>query len=579
MNLNDLFRNIILPVLVFRDDESRTIVYENNGAALRLGSESEELSSQPPAPAIGVALESHLKLEGTGFEDFCLLLSESESVMNFRTTLLLGTGGSMAVTLYANRLEIDGLTHVILIIYPTKYEFMPHSYAQALAMTLDSVYKADTTDEAIKNALAFAGDYMKVSRSYIFESISDTMTSNTYEWCAEGIEPQMDALAELPKDIYSYETLLERGFTITEDVRSMSAEDRAILEPQGIKSIAIVPILGGGEAMGYVGFDDCVEHRMWSPSEIQYLQSLSDVIASLLKRRNSERNFSYSFDILKTVTDNSDSLILVSDINTDKILFSNSAFAMSVGETSDSLLGKFASVVMQEWASNCNEHDPLSVLIGPDGQTKNSCHVWELHNQTNSRWYQMRDSIIKWIDGSEVHLHTAIDITGQKEYEQQLKDVASTDHMTGLYNREWATGLLQQILDNASGHESNSLVFIDIDRLKFTNDTLGHAAGDRLIHKTVEIITSHIRRSDTLCRWGGDEFVLIVRADEAQTARVMEKMVSIADEYNLTSGEKFLVSFSYGIVGIRPNSGESVDSIISEADKKMYEHKSKTAPK
>lgn len=574
MNFNDLFRNVIVPVIIFSEDKGMSVVYENHSAAIQLNPLSVGQNWQ--SLNIGKSVAEVLKLQGNDFEEFCALLKASPDVKGFSTRMTLHSGESLPVSLYANKLEINDAFYFALFIYPAHMDAMYHSHAQALAALMNMVYQSRTTDDAINNALSFSGNYMGVSRSYIFESVSESLTSNTYEWCAEGISPQISELKELPKELYSYNDIIARGLAVTDDVRTLSDEDRAILEPQGIKSLAIIPITYNGESLGYVGLDDCLNYRKWGSGEVQYLQNLADMLASLLIRRDSELNIKYSFDILKTITDNSENFVLVSDINTNKILFANSAFALSVGESPEELPGQFANVVLQSWASNITEHDPLFELIGSDGQTKGGvCYVWEFHNHSNSRWYLMHDSIIKWIDGRDVHLQTSTDITGQKEYEQQLKRVASTDKMTGLYNREWGANLIHQILNNASNDESNSLVFIDIDNLKRTNDTLGHAAGDRLILKTVELITAHIRRSDNLCRWGGDEFLLIVRADEAQTERVMSKIDHVVAEYNENRGDDIAVGFSYGIVGIVPGSDITVDSLISAADKKMYEHKMK----
>lgn len=439
---------------------------------------------------------------------------------------------------------------------------------------LDLVFKAKSSDSAIDDVLAFAGRNMGVSRCYIFESISESLTSNTYEWCADGVEPMITYLKELPKEIYSYNELMAGGLTATDDIRLLKPNDRSVLMPQGIKALAVVPIFFNNEPLGYVGFDDCVDCRKWSPGEIQFLQSLSDILASLIVRRNNERQINYGLKTLRTVLDNFDNLIFVTSIHTNKLLFANTAFAQSVGSTTEKLVGQFTTSVLRSWASNASDHDPLSELIGADGLQKKESIVWEFHNQSNDRWYQFHDSIIKWTDGNDVLLENATEITARKKYEDQLKRDASTDSMTGLYLRERGRQIIQQILDKPSDNtESNCLVFIDLDDLKNTNDRYGHAAGDRQIMKSIELILSNIRRSDTLCRWGGDEFVLIVRADQSQADRVMEKIQKQISTYNEQKLECFELGLSYGIVEIVPGTGSTVDGLIAEADNKMYINK------
>lgn len=574
MKFNDFFRNVNIPVIVYRDDEIRKVVYANRSAIMQFS----PLSVDGSWSNIDYeeAVSNFLKLPKGDFENFIKLLNKSEDVTGFSTSVLLYSGENTPVTLSANKTKVDGEAYVQVFVYLQNAGGLPQSHAQAVAATLNLAYKAKTTDEAINCVLAVAGDYVGASRSFIFESVSETLTSNTYEWCAPGVEPAIDQLKELPKEVYSYNEIIANGMAITDDIRMLGPEDRSILEPQGIKALAVIPIFYNDHPLGYVGFDDCANYRRWTPEEVRFFASLAEMLASLITRRDGERNVRYSLETLKTVTDNSDSIVFVSDIYTDKLLFANSAFALSVASSPGELIGQISMVVLRRWAANFGDCDPLSELIGADGQAKKTTHTWEFHNQTSNKWYLFRGSIIKWIDGREVHLEIGTEITGQKEYEAQLKHDASTDMMTGLYLRERGRLLIQQILDNKSSNENNSLVFIDIDGLKQINDKYGHAAGDRMILKTAELITSHIRKSDTLCRWGGDEFILIVRADEPQTDIIMRKIQAQAEAYNTTGENAFPLGFSYGVIGIVPDSGHTVDSLISEADRKMYRQKAET---
>ena len=201
-------------------------------------------------------------------------------------------------------------------------------------------------------------------------------------------------------------------------------------------------------------------------------------------------------------------------------------------------------------------------LMGITYLADSSTRSWEFNNAKNGKWYLARGSVIKWINGKDVYLVNFTEITGQKEYAAQLEHAASTDMMTGLYNREWGRQLLRHILDNNSPSSTNSLVFIDLASLKKTNDKYGHGMGDAMILRTIEFIKMCIRKSDTLCRWGGDEFVLIVRSDEEQTLALINKIKTLMSEHNKTKKDIFKISFSYGIVGIYPNSDQTVDSVI-----------------
>jgi len=96
-----------------------------------------------------------------------------------------------------------------------------------------------------------------------------------------------------------------------------------------------------------------------------------------------------------------------------------------------------------------------------------------------------------------------------------------------------------------------------------------------MIMKFVEIAQSKIRKSDILCRWGGDEFVLLIRGNEAQTNLVVEKIIRETAVFNRRKEDVFFLGFSYGVVEIKSGEYKTVNDIIMTADKKMYAQKIK----
>lgn len=572
MNFADFLRNVNTPVIVCRDDESKTVVYENHSAILQINPVSR--SQDWKYVDAEMDIKKLLNLHEEDYLEFINILEEDGEIVKYNTTLRLYSGKTPLVSISANRVTVDGENYVLVYVYPIQSDQETQNHAQALAYAIDVAYRAETTDEAINATLDFAGNYADVSRCYIFESVSQNFSANTYEWCAEGIESMIDTLQLLPKDEYSYDQIIENGLAITDDIRKLSDEDRAILEPQGIKSLAVIPMYYRGVALGYVGFDDCARYRQWPPQEVQLLQSIADMLTSLIIRRNAERNILYSLEALNAVMNHFNNMVFVSNLETREILFANSAMASMVDARKEELIGRDFMEIMLDWAGPEAEYDPLGALLYEDGSIRRESHSWEFKDPLSGKWYLVRDSLIRWIDGQTAHIETATEITGQKEYEAELVRIASIDVMTGLYNREWCRRKMRSVMDrSAHEHTEYSLVFLDIDGLKNVNDTFGHVSGDRMIMKTTELIQSRIRRNDVLCRWGGDEFVLIMAANLEQTEHVVHNVLSLFDTYNETGREEFKLSFSYGIVNIEPESKLLIDELIKQADDKMYEHK------
>ena len=570
MNFEDFYRNVNTPVIVYCEDTHLTVVYENRSAIMKFNPITKNKNWD--YIEYNTPIASLLQISKETLNDFLQALNDADgNIPHYNMKLKSHSNKETSAFLAANRFLLDGKSYVAIFVNTMLSDNVSLSHAQALVAAVEVGYKAGSTDQSINNILAFAGNYIDVSRAYIFESISETTTSNTYEWCRLGVPPAIQDLKNLPKEEYSYDKIIENGLAVTDDIRKLPLEDQMILGPQGIKSLAILPIYYQGTPLGYVGFDDCIHYREWTSSEIEFLKSLAEILAFRLIRRNSEKNMQYSLDVLNTVTDNTDNLIFVVDQKGD-FLFANSAVARAINMSSVDIAKKNAKKVLEIWTGPLQSDNFRQQIEGiADEENKTLC--WEFHNLKNDRWYLVRCSIITWIDGFEVYLLTLTEITGQKKYEAKLKHVASTDTMTGLYNRNWALQLLTQILENNSVLYENSLVFIDLDSLKKINDKFGHDQGDAMILRTVELIQKRIRKSDSLCRWGGDEFLLITRANERQTSLLMEDILNILQEHNASRKDIFTVSFSYGVVEIKPTSGQTVDSIIKEADKRMYAYK------
>jgi len=167
------------------------------------------------------------------------------------------------------------------------------------------------------------------------------------------------------------------------------------------------------------------------------------------------------------------------------------------------------------------------------------------------------------------------DITSIKRTEQRLEHLANHDALTGLPNRLLFASSLEQSMEYAKRHrEKIALLFIDLDRFKVINDSMGHAAGDALLQEIGRRLRAAVRAEDIVTRFGGDEFTValaeLARPDEAATvARSIIKAIALPMDLG---GRKVVVSGSIGIA-LYPDDGDSVDSLTRAADAAMYRAK------
>ena len=158
------------------------------------------------------------------------------------------------------------------------------------------------------------------------------------------------------------------------------------------------------------------------------------------------------------------------------------------------------------------------------------------------------------------------------EQNEAISRLATTDTLTGLPNRRVCHDRVAEALRRASRHDGLfSLLFIDLDRFKTINDTLGHQAGDKLLKDVALRLTNSVRKHDMVSRLGGDEFtVLLEDISDANEAHVVAQKIldRLAEPYSI-DGKELSITASIGI-GIYPTNGNNIVDIFKHADTAMY---------
>jgi diguanylate cyclase (GGDEF)-like protein len=157
--------------------------------------------------------------------------------------------------------------------------------------------------------------------------------------------------------------------------------------------------------------------------------------------------------------------------------------------------------------------------------------------------------------------------------ESRIQDLSLRDSLTGLYNRRGFYVLGEQALRLARrAGRPFSVVYLDLDHLKITNDTLGHEAGSQLIQVTGQMISQNFRETDVLGRIGGDEFVIAGEGDNPPMPEAVERLVQAVAARNALPESPYPVSFSFGCI-TEQSSTETLEQMLGRADKLMYEAK------
>ncbi|MBI4768638.1 MAG: PAS domain S-box protein [Deltaproteobacteria bacterium] len=177
--------------------------------------------------------------------------------------------------------------------------------------------------------------------------------------------------------------------------------------------------------------------------------------------------------------------------------------------------------------------------------------------------------------GEPVSLAYLRDITDRKQAEEAFKTLSLTDDLTGLYNRRGFFALAEQGLKNAQRMRTEMLlIFGDLDNLKGINDTFGHKEGDQALVDTAQILKETFRESDIIARIGGDEFVILaMNSVETSAEKLIQRLKKVLKDNQLQTKRPYTLSLSLGISFFDPRNPCSIDALLAQADKLMYENK------
>ncbi|MFI3118836.1 MAG: EAL domain-containing protein [Methylococcaceae bacterium] len=276
------------------------------------------------------------------------------------------------------------------------------------------------------------------------------------------------------------------------------------------------------------------------------------------------------------VFENSDEGILITD-HQSRIVKVNPAFTAVTGYEADEVIGKSPAVLKS------HKHSPefyrqMWNKINREGSWQGE--IW--NRRKNGDFYLECLSINAITDqfGRASHfIGIFSDITRRRHDEQQIEIMAHYDALTDLPNRVLFNERLKHSIVRATRHKQwISVLFLDLDRFKNLNDTLGHFIGDLLLQGVAKRLKACVRESDTVSRFGGDEFMIVLSDFEDEqtvtlhTAEIAKKILSELTKAFDLSGNKFMTTTSIG-VAFFPKDGHSVAELMKNADTAMYHAK------
>ncbi|HEY7886155.1 MAG TPA: EAL domain-containing protein [Cellvibrionaceae bacterium] len=291
------------------------------------------------------------------------------------------------------------------------------------------------------------------------------------------------------------------------------------------------------------------------------LRALSEALAT-------ERN------LMRTLVDSVPDNIFAKDINS-KFLLANDAVARGMGTTREDLIGKDDfDFFPRTMAQSFFEDEQAILRTGEPLVDREEPAIDKVSG--NIRWLLTSKVPVRDESGRITGLvGIGRDISERKITEERIQYLATHDSLTDLPNRTMFSEILNLAIESAKRHQRQlAVLFIDLDRFKNINDTLGHESGDLLLREMSKRFKKCLRASDVVARLGGDEFVILVQeVDEPnQVSKVAQKILSAAIKPVDVLGQEIRVTASVGIC-MYPNDGDDENSLMKNADIAMYRAK------
>ena len=451
-------------------------------------------------------------------------------------------------------------------------------------------------DDAIQAVLEGLGRAIGASRAYVFDNHRDAdgrlRTSQRYEWAAPGVTAEIGnpKLQNLPGELAAgWLEALERGKPVQAPVRDLPHPHRAILEEQGILALAELPIHVAGELWGILGLDNCETERIWAPVELDGAKVAAQALGAAIERRRVHEQLSQSEARFRGMFENSSVGMVVAATGGDgRPITANRAFCEMLGHSEEELLGRSFREFIHPDDQPAQAEAQAKMVSG-----ETDSYEAELRCITGAGqviWINLSLSIVRTAAEAPDYLVGLIqDVTERRRSQERLAYLARHDELTGLPNRTMLREGLELALAHAREHDrAVAVLYVDLDRFKLVNDSLGHAAGDAALCEIATRLRQSQRPEDLVARHHGDEFLVLLADLEPQGGRgpgsaypeVMPPSISAAvrrvhlalRQPLAIDEQEFTLDATIGI-SLFPADAEDAEGLLKHADMALYDGK------
>jgi diguanylate cyclase (GGDEF)-like protein/PAS domain S-box-containing protein len=330
-----------------------------------------------------------------------------------------------------------------------------------------------------------------------------------------------------------------------------------------------VPLRSGDRTIGVLAVQSYDADVRYGAREEELLTFVSQHIATALERKRAAGALANSERQYRSLFENANDCVMIVDPETETILKANPRACETYGFSPGELIG----MSLKNFRRDIERGEEEVRHILREGSLHNF-GVTHFSRDGTAIEMLVNASVIDF-DGRPAILSINRDVTESRKAERKIERLAYEDALTGLANRVRLEDRLTISVAHArrEGH-ALGVLFIDIDRFKLVNDSLGHKVGDLLLQRVADRMAQIVRGADTLARLGGDEFILVLsKIDQRESAGLVARKIQEILREPIGIAERDLrVSVSIGI-SIFPEDGMDPDTLMKNADTAMYSAK------
>ncbi len=438
------------------------------------------------------------------------------------------------------------------------------------------LHSSESWQKIAPDILGLLGAASRFSRVSLFRSgispAGRAVATNIMRWSAPGSPV-------FPKSLYTldYETSgcerwceqLKQGQPVFGMRPAFPKNELALLQKLGVQTIILIPVFAGEAWWGFLCVERCDQPCEISPQELGALMAAGRSFGVAIHREVSNARLKQAMIAFESASEG----ILITDAE-KRIIAINSGYSDITGYSEKEVLGTIPNELNPEYL-DADRFESIRSMLEEEGRWRGEVENVRKNGKTYPEWVTI--TCVRDNEGQVVNYVCVLaDISETKQVQQTLHEMVNRDALTGLPNRRLLNELTGHALRRAEREKNNlAILFIDLDRFKVINDTLGHQVGDKLLIEVSNRLSSVMRESDTVARLGGDEFLVMMDSlrDVEDASRVAKKIVSCLQSEFIIDGKEIYIGASVGI-SVYPNDGQDVNNLIKAADIAMYQVKS-----